>query len=111
MAITYSWEFPTLDAYPTAEGQTNVVFQVHWILNGDDGNGHTGSLYSTIKCTYEEGDPFVSFADLTQSDVEGWVTTNLGAEKVSELKNNIAAQISEQLAPTKEKLNPPWAGG
>ena len=111
MAITYSWEFPTLDAYPTAAGQTNVVYQVHWILNGDDGSGHTGSLYGTIKCTYDEGDPFVPFADLTKSNVEGWATTNLGDEKVSEFESNIAAQISEQVTPTKEQLDPPWAGG
>jgi hypothetical protein len=108
MAITYSWEFPTLDAYPTAAGQTNVVYNIHWTLNGDDGSGHAGSVYGTVKCTYTTGDPFVPFANLTKSDIEGWTTINLGADKVSELKNNISAQISEEVSPTRKQLNPPW---
>tara|TARA_R110000824_G_scaffold131718_1_gene293964 strand:- start:312 stop:641 length:330 start_codon:yes stop_codon:yes gene_type:complete len=109
MAITYSWDFSALDAYPTSEGQADVVYNIHWTLNGDDGEGHTGSVYGTVKCTYTEGDPFVPFASLTKSEVEGWTTTNLGSETVSELEGNIATQISEQVTPTTEALPPPWS--
>ena len=108
MAITYSWKFSSLDAYPTSEGQTDVVYNIHWTLDGDDGNGHSSSVYGTVKCTYTEGDPFIPFANLTKSDIEGWTTTNLGADKVSELENNISVQISEEVTPTKERLKPPW---
>ena len=108
MAITYSWDFSSLDTYPTSEGQTDVVFQIHWILTGDDGSGHTGSVYGTVKCTYTADDPFIPFTNLTKSDVEGWATTNLGSERVSELEGSIATQISEQVTPTREQLTPPW---
>ena len=48
MANTYTWSFPTLTAYPQAEGQTDVVYTEHWTLTGTDGNGHTGSVYATV---------------------------------------------------------------
>ena len=106
--MTYEWTFSALDAYPSAEGQTDVVYTIHWTLNGDDGSGHTASVYGSIGCTYTEGDPFIAFADLTKSDVEGWTTTNLGADIVAELKEGIDTQISEQITPTSETLQPPW---
>jgi hypothetical protein len=98
-----------LDAHPTAAGQTDVVYQIHWTLHGDDGSGHTASVYGSVNCTYTEGDPFIAFADLTQSDVEGWTTTNLGADTVAEYKEGIDTQISEQITPTSESLQPPWS--
>ena len=109
--MTYEWTFSVLDAHPTAAGQTDVVYQIHWTLHGDDGSGHTASVYGSVNCTYTEGDPFIAFADLTQSDVEGWTTTNLGADTVAEYKANIDAQIAEQITPTSETLRPPWHNG
>jgi len=48
MANTYTWSFPTLTAYPTYESQTDVVYTVHWVLNGTDGNGHKSTGNSFI---------------------------------------------------------------
>ena len=108
MSVTYTWSFPTLTAYPSDAGQTDVVFQIHWVLTGTDGNGHTGSVYGTVGVTYTAGEPFTPFAQLTESQVQGWVTSALGATQVSALEASIDQQIQQQIAPTSVNLTPPW---
>jgi hypothetical protein len=109
MANTYTWSFPTLTAYPTYESQTDVVFVVHWVLNGTDGNGHNGSVYGTVNLTYEAGTPFTPYAQLTEAQVQGWVTTALGPEQVAAMEANIDQQIQQQITPTSVNLPPPWS--
>jgi hypothetical protein len=109
MANTYTWSFPTLTAYPTYESQTDVVYTVHWVLSGTDGNGHNGSVYGTVGLTYVAGSPFTPFAQLTEAQVQGWTTVALGAEKVAELEANIDQQIQQQITPTSVNLPPPWS--
>ena len=109
MAITYNWEFPTLTAYPTHAGQSDVVFVVHWRLNGTDDDNHTGLVYGTVSVTYKEGDPFIPFADLTKEIVQGWTEEAMGTDTVDAHKQNIANQIQEQVTPTQVNLTPPWA--
>ena len=87
MAITYTWSFPTLTAYPTYESQTDVVYTVHWTLTGTDGT-YTGSVYGTVGLTYVAGSPYTPYAQLTEA--------------------NIAAQIQQQISPTSVNLPPPW---
>jgi len=108
MANTYTWSFPTLTAYPTYESQTDVVYTVHWVLSGTDGNGHNGSVYGTVGLTYVAGSPYTPFAQLTESQVQGWVTSALGATQVSALEANIDQQIQQQITPTSVNLTPPW---
>jgi hypothetical protein len=109
MANTYTWSFPTLTAYPTYESQTDVVYTVHWVLNGTDGNGHNGSVYGTVGLTYEAGSPFTPYAQLTEAQVQGWTTAALGAEQVAALEANIDQQIQQQITPTSVNLPPPWS--
>ena len=108
MSITYTWSFPTLTAYPSDAGQTDVVYTVHWVLNGTDGT-YTGSSYGTVGVTYTSGEPFTPYADLTEAQVQGWVTNALGAEQVAALETNIAQQIQQQITPTSVNLPPPWS--
>ena len=108
--MTYKWIFTVLDCYVEAEGQANVVYLVRFTLRGDDGTC-TGQVGGTVACTYEEGDPFIEFDDLQQSDVEGWATTNLGDDRVAGLKANVDAQIAEKTTPTRESYTTmPWTG-
>ena len=109
MSNTYTWSFPTLTAYPQSEGQTDVVYTVHWMLTGTDGNGHTGSVYGTVGLTYVAGSPYTPYADLTESQVQAWTVEALGAEQVAALEANIAAQIQQQISPTSVNLPPPWS--
>jgi len=109
MSNAYTWSFPTLSAYPSYEGETDVVFTVHWLLNGTDGNGHTGSVYGTVGVTYAAGSPFTPYASLTEAQVQAWTVEALGPEQVASLEANIDNQIQQQVSPTVVNLPPPWA--
>jgi len=109
--MTYDWFFSMLEVRPSAEGQTDVVYNIHWRLGGDDGTGHSAFVYGRVGCTYTEGDPFIEFDDIQKTDVEGWTTTNLGDDRVATLKAQIDAMIAEEITPTTEEMTPPWQNG
>jgi hypothetical protein len=109
MTITYTWQILQMECYPNYNEQTDVVFTVHWVLNGTDGNGHSGSVYGTVNVTYAAGTPFTPYASLTEEQVQGWVVESLGAEQVTAYEANIDNQIEQQVSPTVVNLPPPWA--
>lgn len=100
MATTYNWNVVQMEAYPEKDGYTNVVFQVHWNLTGDDGEGHTGYAYGSVGVTLDEGGSYTPYAELTKEQVVGWVQDALGAEQVASLEANVANQIEQQINPT-----------
>lgn len=109
MANTYTWNCKTVDVYPTYESQTDVVYNVHWILEGEsdqqdtEGNNYMATVYNSQALSLEDiGSDFIPFADLTNAIVAGWVESALGTEKVDELKSAIDNKIDEQINPTSE---------
>jgi len=117
MALTYTWEFPALDCYPTHAEQENVVFNVHWRLQGEDELGNTGHVYSTVGLTLDAEAEFIAFEDLTKDVVQGWVETALqeqptpmtGTNVLAAIKTSIEAQIQEKLTPSRITKSAPWA--
>jgi carbon monoxide dehydrogenase subunit G len=109
MAITYTWNVVQMDAYPEKDGLTDIVFTVHWTLNGDDGEGHTGSAYGSVGVTLDEDGDYTPYDKLTQEQVVGWVKNSLGDEQVASLETSIANQIEQQIKPTVVTPPLPWA--
>ena len=107
MTITYTWQFPTLDCYPQEAGETDVVYTIHYVLNGTDGT-YSGTVYGTVGVTYSAGEPYTPFNELTEPQVEGWTKDALGAETVDAMYANIAGQIENQINPKTISLPPPW---
>ena len=108
MATTYTWGVVQMDAYPEYEGQTDVVFTVHWTLTGEEA-GFTGYVYGSVGVSLTPGAPFTPYADLTEAQVIGWVQDALGEEQVAAYEANVAQQINEQVAPTVVTPPLPWA--
>ena len=107
MAISYTWDVSTVDTYPNKSGKSNVVYNVHWRLtatddanNDADGNPQTATVYGAKGLDTDDISRFTAFADLTSSDVQGWVEAALTADKVTELKEGLDAQIAEKITPT-----------
>ena len=116
MAINYTWNVATVDTKPSvtddnAITETDVIYNVHWRLtgtddtntyedeNGDDVN-YTADVYGTQSLDISDLGSFTAFDDVTASDVEGWVTTAMGDDEVQNLKDAIAAKITEAITPT-----------
>jgi len=112
MAISYAWNVSTVDTYPTKDSKSDVVHNVHWILTATDdtnkdseGNNWTASVYGSQSVDTSDLSSFTAFADLTASDVQGWVEAALGADEVTELKAGLDAEIAERVTPTSVTKN------
>ena len=107
MAIGYTWNVSTVDTYPTLDGNADVVYNVHWRLTAEDdanqdadGNNWTATSYGTQSVDTSDLSSFTSFADLTSSDVQGWVEAAMGSDAVTDLKSGLDAQIEAKINPT-----------
>ena len=107
MAIGYTWNVSTVDTYPTLDSNADVVYNVHWRLTAEDdanqdadGNNWTATSYGTQSVDTSDLSSFTAFADLTSSDVQGWVETAMGADAVTALKAGLDAQIALLITPT-----------
>ena len=107
MAISYTWDVSTVDTYPTKDSKSDVVHNVHWRLTAtddtnkdSDGNNWTADVYGSQAVDTSDLSSFTAFADLTASDVQGWVEAALGADEVTEMKASLDANIAEKITPT-----------
>ena len=107
MAIGYTWNVSTVDTYPTKSGKSDVVYKVHWRLTATDDtnkdsndNNWTATTYGAQILDTSDLSSFTAFADLTASDVQGWVEAAMTADTVTAMKAKLDAQIAEKITPT-----------
>lgn len=108
MTITNTWAVVQMDCYPEYEGLNNVVFTVHWTLNGTDAEGHYGSTYGSVSIALDPDGEYTAYDDLTQSQVIEWVKDSLGADQVAGYEASVAKQIEDQINPPVVKPQLPW---
>ncbi len=105
---TLTWNVVQMDAYPKKDGKQDVVFTVHWNLNGVDGD-YNGYVYGSVGVTLDKEAPYTPYAELTQDQVIGWVKSALGDEQVSQYEASVQAQIDQQKNPTVVTPPLPWS--
>lgn len=97
--MTYDWNCKTVDVHPQAEGETNVVYNVHWIVTGTEGE-YTASIIGTQIVTVDPETPFIPFEDLTNEIVVEWAKEAMGEDQVQAIEDSLQAQITELENPT-----------
>jgi len=107
MAISYTWDVNTCDVFPTKSSKSNVVHTVHWRLtatdgtnNDSDGNSQTAEIYGSRRLDTSDLSSFTNWSSLDAAKVQGWVEAALTADKVTEMKANLDAEIAEKVTPT-----------
>ena len=111
MAATYFWTINPLEAYPTASGESDVVFTAHWQLHATETVGETvynAQSIGTQGVTYTSGSAFVPFEELTLELVQGWVENAMGTGSVDNIKAGLATNIANQINPPVVTLTSPW---
>jgi hypothetical protein len=107
MAVTYTWSIVQIDALPERDGKQNVVSVVHWALRGQE-NGLSGSTQGAHAITFKGDGTFTPYANLSESQIIGWVKDTMGADMVAAVEADVAQQISNKAnAPVATAL--PWA--
>ena len=101
--ITYDWNCKTVDVYPVNGDNSDVVYNVHWIVTGNieqDGVSYSASNIGTQVLDISDITNFIPFEDLTNDEVVTWTKLAIGEEQVSSIEESIANQIQA-------KINPP----
>jgi hypothetical protein len=101
MAISNTWSVTDMQHNTDADGG---VFLVYWSMvaanvtgqdpEGNDVTDYTATEGGKLRCEYDASSPtYIPYADLTESDVLGWVYTSLieGEQTAEEAKARIEA--------------------
>jgi hypothetical protein len=105
--ITYDWAVTQLDCYPQYGNGEDVVFTVHWRMDGTDGKRTAGTCGSTDLVLDPEAS-FTPYEKLTEEQVIGWVKDALGKEQLAAYEDGVAAQIDALTNPPVVNLPLPW---
>lgn len=97
--ITYDWNCKTVDVHPQEEGETNVVYNVHWVVNGTKEDYSVTSIGTQIVTLNPETE-FIPFDELTNEIIVDWTKEAMGEEQVEAIEGSIASQIDELENPT-----------
>lgn len=109
--INYNWVISSMDEYPSSEGLTDVVFNVHWRRQATEASGSTtyfAETYSVLSVPAPAPEDFVPYENLTQVIVEGWLDAGLN---VAAIDASLATQIENQKNPPVVSLPLPWNSG
>jgi len=106
--MTTTWNVVQMDCYPEYEGNTDIVFTVHWSASAQD-EEFSGYSYGSQGLTLDPEATFTPFAELTKEVVIGWVKSAMGEEGVAAIEANLATQIENAKNPP--IVNPPLPWG
>jgi|TARA_R110000764_G_scaffold28683_1_gene67556 hypothetical protein len=98
--ITYNWNCKTVDAYPQDGAYTDLVYNVHYIVSGQDEIGNAATNIGTQSLDVSDVTEFIPFEDLTNEIVVGWTKGAMGEEQVASIETSIASQIEQIIKPT-----------
>jgi hypothetical protein len=111
MAISYSWQFEalTVEIGPDADDHSDIVYNINWRYIADDGL-HNAQAFGTVSVQpWEEGEPWIPYADIQELDVEHWTQEALGEDELAAITARLDADIAEQATPTHEThYTMPW---
>jgi len=101
---TITWSITAMNC-STTEQNPDTVIVCHWTCAGTDGT-YNASIYSTCSVPSPTG-TFTPYADLTQSQVLGWVWAN-GVSK-EDTEAAVEAQLQAQINPPVVTPALPWS--
>ena len=108
MANIYTWVISQLDCYPEHAGNVNVVFRIHYRFEASDNENNTVYMYGSQDIVLDNTAPFTPYNNLTQAQVETWLTSALGEAYIEDMKINLNAQIFNLINPTVVAPHIPW---
>jgi hypothetical protein len=102
MAVT--WTISSYEGDKVVGSLADVINTIHWRASDSEtvsGVNHTGSSYGSVTLADADAGSFIALASVTNDDLIAWTKASLGADRVTAIETDIAAQITESKAPTK----------
>ena len=106
MATVYNWNCKTVDVHPIEDNETDVVYNVHWIVTGvsdeidPEGNAYQSTSIGTQTVPLDPESEFIPFEDLTNEIVVEWTKEAMGEEQVTSIEAGIQQAIDLEINPT-----------
>ncbi len=98
--INYTWNCKTVDAYPQNGEYTNVVYNVHYYVLGEDSEtAYQSDIIGTQILNTSDITNFIPFDELTNEDIVAWCKAAMGEEQVNQIEAVISAAIEDQVNP------------
>ena len=110
MATIFNWDCKTVDAYPLVGEDSDVVYNVHWIVTGvsdqldPQGNPYQARSIGTQGLSTDDITDFIPFEDLTNEVVVEWTKGAMGEFDVTSVENGIQNSIDLQITPVSVTL-------
>ena len=101
----FTWSISSMPSYSQIDGQSDVVFEVNWQCQAQDGS-YSALSVGSVPVTYTAGSPFTPYADLTQNQVWGWINPSIDRPAI---EANLQAMIDAQKTPTVVTPPLPWS--
>ena len=93
------WQVNVVDVKPQEEGHDDVIYNVHWSVNKEDGE-YKARCYGTQSLDISDLSNFKPFAEVTSDLVKGWVIDAMGEDEVANLETSLDSQIESEKNPT-----------
>jgi hypothetical protein len=104
--VNYNWNCKTVDAYVEQDNESDVVYNVHWIVTGTSdtvdpqGNAYNATNIGTQTLDTSVITDFIPFDQVTNEEVVAWTQAAMGEDQVAQIEANIANQIELLITPT-----------
>lgn len=103
--INYIWNCKTVDVYPQNKEYTDVVYNVHYYVLGEDSEtAYQSDLIGTQILNVSDITDFIPFDELTNEDAVAWCKEAMGEKQVAQIEATIAAAIEDQTNPSSVTL-------
>ena len=106
----YNWNCKTVDCYPQQNNDTDVVYNVHWIVTGTSdqidpqGNNYSATNIGTQTLDTSDITNFIPFNQLANDEVVAWTKSAMGEDEVASIEASIQNQIDSLITPTSVTL-------
>jgi hypothetical protein len=100
MAYTYEWKVKNLKKATNANDLSDVIIGTQWIVTAINENGYSASFNGATPFKPENinSDNFVSFEDLTEEQVIGWIKPVVsGSTSLPGYWEHIMGQIEKEI--------------
>jgi len=102
---TYEWNCKTVDCRPEQNNESDVVYNVHWIVTGvsdqldPQGDPYIATNIGTQVLSTSEITDFIPFDQLTNAEVVAWTKSAMGDEQVASIEDSVQNEINNLILP------------
>lgn len=105
---TLIWAVTRLECALDNTGQYGTVTAVLWKITTQNEDASVSSEGYTVLAPSEDNCEFTPFAEITESQVLGWVKAALGDVAVEDIESRAVADLTAKLIPQIIPVDPPW---